>query len=59
MITFSESYTKTYLPYSITNGKWTYQDILEYDIVPSQEEIEQEITQKFNDWVAYVETPIN
>jgi len=57
MITYGEQYTKIYVPYTISNGKWTYQDILEYDEVP--ENLDDIITQKFEDWVKYVENPIS
>ena len=47
------------VPFTVNDGKWTYQDILEFDsnAVPGDTELNQIIQDKFNTWKAYVETP--
>lgn len=60
-ITFGERSDKTLVPYSISDGKWIFQDILEFpsDSVPSDQDIRDTVTARFVEWRNYVETPAN
>jgi hypothetical protein len=52
---------KIYIPFTVNDCDWQYQDTLEFDpnSIPSEDVIQQMITDKFNTWKEYVVTPNN
>lgn len=58
-ITINEPISKISIPFTVNDGVWYYQDILEFDNMPTDEELNKIIEEKFNTWKAYVETPLS